>query len=310
MSADPGSVDQAAAAAGDPTRAGTIAIVGKPNVGKSTLLNRMVGAKVSITSSRPQTTRHRLRGILTQGSTQFVFVDTPGFQERHGGALNRALNRAVQRAFDEVDLVLLVVAAGQFNEDDERVLRELPAGLARVVVVNKSDRLKSAEGMLPFLQGMGARVPGAEIVPVSANSGRNVPRLLEVIAPMLPAQPFLYDADDITDRDERFLAAEAIREKLFRSMGDEVPYGSVVTIESFQLEGTLRRIHANVHVEKESHKAMIVGADGERMKSIASAARHDLERLFGGKVHLEVWVKTRRGWSASAADLKRFGFEA
>ncbi len=291
------------------TRCGTIAIIGRPNVGKSTLLNRIVGAKVSITSSKPQTTRHGVRGILTRNDIQYVFVDTPGFQERHGGSLNRALNRAVRRAMDGVDLALLVIAAGSIGPEDIRAFEEIPESIHRIIVANKSDRVAGPAEMLPFLRRAAEQFGGLEIVPVSAQGGRNVETLLAVIAQHLPEQAFMFDADDITDRDERFLAAEAIREKLFRSLGDEIPYASVVAIESFQIEGTMRRIHAVIYVDRESHKGIIVGTGGAKLKVMASSARRDLEALFGGKVHLEVWVKARHGWAENPNDLRRFGLD-
>jgi GTPase len=291
------------------TRCGTIAIIGKPNVGKSTLLNRIVGAKVSITSNKPQTTRHPVRGIRTEGNVQFVFVDTPGFQERHGGSLNRALNRSVTRSLDGVDVALLVIIAGTIAPEDIRAFEEIPDTIERIIVANKSDRINGPAQMLPFLQRVSAQFGGLEIVPISAQGGRNVDELLAVIAKRLPEQPFMYEADDVTDRDERFIAAEAIREKLFRTLGDEIPYASVVAIESFQMEGTMRRIHAVIYVDRESHKGIIVGAGGGKLKKMASDARRDLEKLFGGKVHLEVWVKERHGWAENPNDLRRFGFE-
>ncbi len=291
------------------TRCGTIAIIGRPNVGKSTLLNRIVGTKVSITSSKPQTTRHSVRGIRTQDDTQFIFVDTPGFQERHGGSLNRALNRAVRRAVDGVDVALLVIAAGSISPEDERAFDEIPDTIVRIVVANKSDRVAGPTEMLPFLARAGKRFAGLDIVPTSALGGRNIDTLLGIVARHLPEQPFMFDADDITDRDERFLAAEAIREKLFRTLGDEIPYASVVGIESFQIEGELRRIQAVIYVDRESHKGIIVGAGGGKLKAMASSARRDLEKLFGGKVHLDVWVKARHGWADNPTDMRRFGLE-
>ena len=291
------------------TRCGTIAIIGRPNVGKSTLLNRIVGTKVSITSSKPQTTRHSVRGIRTQDDTQFIFVDTPGFQERHGGSLNRALNRAVRRAVDGVDVALLVIAAGSIAPEDERAFEEIPDTIVRIIVANKSDRVTGPAEMLPFLARAAKRFGGLDIVPTSAQGGRNIDSLLAIIAKHLPEQPFMFDADDITDRDERFLAAESIREKLFRTLGDEIPYASVVGIESFQLEGALRRIQAVIYVDRESHKGIIVGAGGGKLKVMASSARRDLEKLFGGKVHLDVWVKARHGWADNPTDMRRFGLE-
>lgn len=289
-------------------RSGMVAIVGRPNVGKSTLFNRMVGQKVSITSAKPQTTRHRISGILTTGTAQAVFVDTPGFQVRQGGALNRVLNRTVVQALEGVDLVLFVIEAGRFQAEDRRVLALLPGTLPAILVVNKSDQLPETARMLPFLQTAAKGHDFAAIVPVSARTGRNVGELVRVLLDRLPEQPPLYPADALTDRDERFLAAELVREKLFRSVGDEVPYGSTVVIEKFAQEGRLRRIHAAIVVEKPGHKAIVIGRAGEKLKSIASAARVDMEKLFGGKVFLEVWVKVRKGWSDDEGKIRQLGY--
>jgi GTP-binding protein Era len=290
-------------------RCGAIAIVGRPNVGKSTLLNRLVGSKLSITSGKPQTTRHAIRGILTQEGAQFVFVDTPGFQLRHGGALNRALNRNVSRALEEVDVVVLVVAAGSVTDEDRRAYAQIPRQLPLIVVINKADTLERRDDVLPLMAKAAAAFPNAEIVPCSARTGRNLADLLATIRARLPEQPFMFAPDELTDRDERFLAAEMIREKLFRTLGEEVPYGAVVEVDSFKTEGKLRRIGATIYVEKDNHKGIVVGANGEKLKSIASASRKDMEALFGGRVFLDVWVKARPGWSRSARDLRRFGLQ-
>ena len=289
-------------------RCGAIAIIGRPNVGKSTLLNALVGARVSITSRKPQTTRHRIRGILTTQDAQFVFVDTPGYQIEHRSALNQAMNRGVGQAVGEVDCVLLVVEAGRFLDADRRLLRLVPSSVPLFLVVNKTDRL-SRERLLPYLGDAAAQGNFAEIVPVSAARGRGLKELLRTICNYLPEQPPLFDDDEITDRDERFLAAELIREKLFRHMGDEVPYGSSVVIEKFEETPALRHIHASIVVDKEGHRPMVIGAGGERLKRMASAARLDMQRLFGGKVHLEVWVKVRSGWTNDVRALKNLGYE-
>lgn len=290
-------------------RCGTIAIVGRPNVGKSTLLNALVGQKLSITSAKPQTTRHRVTGVLTRPEAQYIFVDTPGFQTKHGGPLNRALNRAVRAALEEVDVVLFVVEAGRLEEADRAVLGLLPKRVPVVLVANKSDRVGGPEQMLPFLAAAGAAFAFVAVVPVSAAKGRNLPELLKVIAPLLPEQAPIFGPDTLTDRNERFLAAELVREKLFRLLGEEVPYGAAVTIEQFREEGRLRHVHASIVVEKENHKAIVVGKGGQKLKSIAAAARRDMERLFGGKVFLEVWVKVRGGWTESAASMRQLGIE-
>jgi GTP-binding protein Era len=290
-------------------RCGTVAIVGRPNVGKSTLLNALVGHKVSITSSKPQTTRHRISGVLTRPEAQFVFVDTPGFQRRHGGPLNRLLNRAVRTSLDGVDAVLFVVEAGRLDDEDRAVAALLPRDVPALLVVNKSDRLPGAARMLPFLRLASQAGGFAETIPVSATKGRNLGALLKALAARLPEQPPLHDEDALTDRSERFLAAELVREKLFRLLGEELPYGCAVTIERFEEAGRLRRIHAAVVVEKENHKAMVIGRNGAKLKAIASAARRDMEKLFGGKVFLEVWVKVRPDWTRDGAALRRLGYE-
>lgn len=296
-----------------PFRCGVVAIVGRPNVGKSTLLNALVGHKISITSRRPQTTRHRVLGVVTGSDSQIVFVDTPGFQTRHGGALNRALNRNVRQALAEVDAVLMVVEAGQFGDEDAAVLKLLPTGVPVLLAVSKSDRLAEPARMLPFLQKMAAVHPFAEIVPVSAQRRRNLRELARTVAGRLPEQPPMYEPDTLTDRSERFLAAEMVREKLFRLLGDEVPYGSAVVIEKFAEEGPpsrpLRRIHAAIVLEKEGHKAIVIGKGGEKLKEIATGARQDMERLFGSKVFLEVWVKVRGRWTEDEALVRRFGYD-
>ncbi|MCU0896145.1 MAG: GTPase Era [Burkholderiales bacterium] len=285
-------------------RAGTIAIVGRPNVGKSTLLNALVGQKLAITSRKPQTTRHRLAGIVTREGVQYVFVDTPGFQTRHRGALNRLLNRRVREVLEGVDVVFFVVEAGTFGAEDRAVLKLLPANVPAVLVVNKEDLLADPAQMLPFLARAGESFPFAAVVPLSAEKRRNLGPLLDSVAPLLPEQPPLFDADALTDRSERFLAAELLREKLFRNLGDEVPYGSAVVIEKFEEEGALRRIHAAIVVARPGHKAIVIGKGGSKLKEIASAARRDMEALFGGKVFLEVWVKVRSGWTESEATIR------
>jgi GTP-binding protein Era len=290
-------------------RAGAVAIVGRPNVGKSTLLNRLVGQKISITSRRPQTTRHRILAILTRPDAQFVFVDTPGLQSRHASQLNRAMNRAAVQALEEVDVALFVCEALQFGAQDRQVLKLLPEGIPAVAAVSKVDLLKGREALLPFLAQLAEAYPFRAIVPVSAKTGSQVEALLAEIAPLLPEGPPLYGEDELTDRSERFLAAELIREKLFRLLGEEVPYAAAVEIERFELDGGLRRIAAAIIVERPGHKPILIGKGGEKLKAIASQAREDMEKLFGGKVFLEVWVKVKRGWMDDPAALKRLGYD-
>jgi GTP-binding protein Era len=290
-------------------RCGLVAIVGRPNVGKSTLLNALVGQKISITSSKAQTTRHRITGVRTRGDSQFVFVDTPGFQSRHGQALNRALNRTVHGALADVDLVLLVVEAGRFGLDDAKVLALLPEGKPAVLVANKLDAVHRRAELLPWLRAMQERHAFTEYVPMAATRKTDVERLLGILEPHLPRQPWFYDADMLTDRSERFLASEIVREKLFRLTGDELPYACTVLIERWEEEGALRRIAATVVVEREAHKGMVIGEGGERLKRIGSEARQELERLLDAKVFLELWVKVRSGWADDEDHLRSYGYE-
>ena len=290
-------------------RTGFIAIVGRPNVGKSTLLNRLIGQKISIVSKKAQTTRHRITGVLTREQAQFVFVDTPGFQTRHKNALNRSMNRTVSQVLADVDLVMLVIEAGRFNEPDRQVLELLPPDARVMLVINKIDELDDKAKLLPFIEKISAEYPFAEIVPVSAERGSNVETLLNAAEPYLPEGAPMFDPDDITDRSERFLAAEFLREKLFRLLGDELPYGMTVEIEKFEVDGALRRIWAAIIVDKAGHKGIVIGKGGERLKRIATEARHELEQLFEGKVFLEVWVKVKSGWADDERALKSLGYE-
>jgi len=291
----------------EPFRCGTIALIGRPNVGKSTLLNALLGQKLSITSRKPQTTRHCLRGVLTTRAAQFIFVDTPGFQSRHRSALNRVMNRAVRGTLESVDVSALVVEAGRFGAEDRAVLKLAPTGIPLVLVVNKID-VSNPENLLPFLKRTESEAEFAEIVPLSARRRKGLDELLRTLERHLPEQPAIHSEHDLTDRNERFLAAELIREKLFRSLGEELPYSSGVEIEKFEEQGNLRRIHASIIVEKEGHKAIIIGSGGEKLKGMATAARLDMEKLFGGKVYLEVWVKVRSGWTDDEASVRRMGY--
>jgi GTP-binding protein Era len=286
-----------------------VAIVGRPNVGKSTLLNALVGQKISITSNKAQTTRHRITGIRTEGAAQFVFVDTPGFQTKHGTALNRTLNRTVLSSLGDVDVVLFVVEAGKFGAPDAKVMGLLPQGKPALLVANKLDELQRRQDVLPWLQQMQGRHAFAEFVPMQATREADVARLLKIVEPYLPEQPWLYEEDALTDRSERFLAGEIVREKLFRLTGDELPYNATVVIDKFEEEGQLRRIAATIVVERDAHKGMIIGEGGERLKRIGSESRQDLERLWDAKVFLELWVKVRSGWADDEAHLRSYGYE-
>ncbi|MFN7197133.1 MAG: GTPase Era, partial [Hylemonella sp.] len=289
-------------------RCGLIAIVGRPNVGKSTLLNALVGQKISITSRKAQTTRHRITGIRTVGSVQYVFVDTPGFQTRHANALNRSLNKTVLGALGDVDLVLFVVEAGRYAAADDKVLQLLPQGTPVLLVVNKLDTVRQRADLAPWLQQMAQRHPFAEIVPLSAKQPKDAQRLLAICARYLPEQDWWYAEDELTDRSERFLAGEIVREKLFRLTGDELPYSATVLVDRFDEEPLqqdpsrrLVRISATIVVEREAHKAMVIGEQGERIKRIGTAARVDLEKLLDARVFLELWVKVRSGWADDEA---------
>ena len=288
---------------------GTLAIVGQPNVGKSTLLNKLVGQKISITSKKPQTTRHRVTGILTTEDCQFVFVDTPGFQTRHAGALNRVMNRSVTQVLAEVDVILCVVEAGRCGPADRAIFKLLPRERPVLLVINKIDQLAEKGLLLPFIAQLSNEYPFAEIVPLSALTGNGAEELLKTAATYLPESPPFFAEDEITDRSERFLAAELLREKLFRNLGDELPYGMAVEIERFEVEGNLRRIFAAIIVDKNQHKSIVIGKGGEKLKAMSTDARRDMEELFGGKVYLETWVKVKSGWADDERALKSLGYE-
>ena len=289
-------------------RCGTVAIVGRPNVGKSTLLNHILGLKLSITSRKPQTTRHRLLGIHTTEDTQYLFVDTPGFQQKHLNALNKSLNKTVTQVLTEVDAVLFVIEPMKLGEADETVLKLLPTDKPVILVVNKADLMGDKNNLLPLIQDFDLLHPFVAIVPVSAKKNLNLEELLETTRRYLPEQPAIYSEDELTDKNERFLAAELIREKIFRLLGDEVPYSVAVEIEKFEVVKGLRRIFAAVIVDKEGQKPMIIGKGGEKLKQISTEARQDMENLFGGKVYLEVWVKVKGGWADDARALKSLGY--
>jgi GTP-binding protein Era len=290
-------------------RCGTVAMVGRPNTGKSSLLNRLVGEKLSIVSARPQTTRHLVTGILTRPACQYIFIDAPGNPPKLKSILHKALNRRVGEAAREADVVLYVVEAKRFGAEDHAALERIPAAQKTIAVVNKIDTVKRRADLIPFLERLSKVRDFHAVVPVSARSGRNLQELLRVVAEALPEGPAVYPQDQLTDRDERFFAAEMLREKLFETLGEELPYRCEVMIESFKEEGRLRRIEATILVERDSQKAIVLGAKGERLKAMATAARKDLERLFEGKVYLGVWVKVRRAWTDDARVLRQLGYE-
>ncbi|HMS78672.1 MAG TPA: GTPase Era [Burkholderiaceae bacterium] len=290
-------------------RCGHVAIVGRPNVGKSTLLNRLVGAKLSITSAKAQTTRHRIVGVVTRPDAQFLLLDTPGYQTRNRGALNRVLNRTAAQAAMDADVVVLVADAHAWTPADDQALALVPAGRPIVVALNKIDAVADKAKLMPLAQALMARPGVAAIVPISARTGRQVDALLDECAKHLPEGEALFDEDTFTDRSERFLAAEAVREKMFRLLGDELPYQSTVVIEKFEELPGLRRIFAAIVVERDAQKPIVLGAGGERIKRIASEARQDLERLLGCRVYLEVWVKVKGGWADDENRLRTYGYE-
>ncbi len=297
-------------------RCGLIAIVGKPNVGKSTLLNALVGQKISITSRKAQTTRHRITGMLTREASQFVFVDTPGFQTLHANALNKSLNKTVQGAVADVDLIVFVVEAGSFTPADARVLALAGKHIPIVLVANKLDNVQRRETLAPWLQTMQQEHGFTELIPMSAKNSKDIERLLDICEKYLPEQAWWYSADELTDRSEKFLASELVREKLFRLTGDELPYTSTVVIDKFEEEAPqkknhkrLLRIAATIIVERDSHKAMVIGDKGERIKRIGMETRVELEKLADAKVFLELWVKVRSGWADDEARVRSFGYE-
>lgn len=291
-------------------RCGTVAIVGRPNVGKSTLINHLVGQKFSITSAKPQTTRSRLRGILTRDNAQYIFVDTPGFQTRHGGALNRAMNRLVVSTLQDVDVVLMVVEALQWGAEDQQVLDRIPSSIRPILVINKVDQISPKDRLLPFLQLLSGNPRLGAIVPLSALKDKAFEGLLGEIRQQLPEGPPVFDPEDFTDSSLRFLAAEFIREQLFRLLGDELPYATTVVIDQYREEGGKTEIHATILVEHENQKAIVIGRGGEKLKAIGTHARRDIERLTGGKVFLGLWVKVKGGWSEDERTLKQLGYDA
>ena len=289
-------------------RTGTVAIVGRPNVGKSTLLNQLVGAHVAITSRKPQTTRHRLLGIHTDDRSQVLFVDTPGFQTQHRNALNRAMNRTVGQVAKEVDAVLLVIDAHGWDERDDAVLALLPAKVPAILALNKVDKVRDKAAIAATLVEASRKRDFAALVPVSAAKGTQLRALLGEIRKLLPEAPAIYEPDEITDRPERFLAAELVRERIFRLLGDELPYSTAVDVEKFEQEGNLRRISATIYVDRPGHKAIVIGEKGATLKRIGTEARHAMEALFGSKVFLETHVRVKSGWADNEAALKLLGY--
>jgi len=292
-----------------PFRCGFVAIVGRPNVGKSTLLNALIGSKISIVSRKAQTTRHRIHGVLTREHEQFIFVDTPGFQTRHGGAMNRMMNRVVTQALSQVDVTVHVVEAGKWSEGDAKLLPLLPSPERTVLAISKIDQLKSKNDLFAFVSKIMALHPFGAVIPVSAVKNKQLEPLLTEIAARLPEGEAMFEEDTLTDRPMRFIAAELIREKIFRLVGDELPYGCTVVIE--QWEETNKGVHiaACIVIERDSHKPILLGARGEHMKRIATEARQDMIKLLEKPVHLEVYIKVRKGWSDRESALRDLGYE-
>jgi GTPase len=290
-------------------RCGTIGLAGRPNTGKSSLLNRLVGEKLSIVSPKAQTTRHLVTGILTRPDCQYVFVDAPGQQTSARSTLHRRLNRRATEAARDADVALFVVEALRFGPEDHAVLEKIPDGQRLIAVVNKIDTVKNPSQLIPFLDRLAKTREFAAIVPVSAKTGKNIQQLLDAVREALPEGQAIYPPDQLTDRDERFFASEILREKLFMEMGAELPYRCEVLIDSFKEEGRLRRIEATILVERDSQKPIVLGPGGERLKKMATAARKDMEKLFGGKVYLGTWVKVRKSWTDDARILRQLGYE-
>lgn len=288
---------------------GFVAVVGRPNVGKSTLANALIGSKLSIVSRKAQTTRHRINGVLTREQQQFVFVDTPGFQTRHGGAMNRMMNRVVTQALAEVDVVVHVVEAGKWSSGDAQMLPLLPQNRPVILAVNKVDALKSKNDMFAYVSRITAQFPYAAVVPVSALRGVQLDILLDEIGSRLPEGEAMFEADALTDRSMRFIAAELIREKIFRLVGDELPYGCTVVIEQWEENETGARIAACIVIEREGHRPILLGAGGQHMKRIATEARQDIVKLLEKPVYLDVYIKVRKGWSDREAALRDLGYE-
>jgi len=293
----------------EPYRAGYVAVVGRPNVGKSTLVNALVGVDISIVSSKPQTTRHRVLGIATSEAGQLALVDTPGLHQSQGSAMSRYLNRAARGSVADVNAALLVVAAGRWHDEDTLAYDALAeANVPCVLAINKIDLLKDKAALLPFISAHVQIRNFVAVHPISALRNKGLDALRDTLLKLMPESEPLFGEDEITDRSERFLAAELVREQLMRRVGDEVPYALTVQVERFEVDGAMLRIAVVVWVERENHKPIVIGKGGERMKAVASVARGNMEKLFGRKVFLEVWCKVREGWADDDAALRRFGY--
>jgi GTPase len=293
-----------------PRRVGMVAVIGRPNVGKSTLVNALVGERVSITSRKPQTTRDRVLGVRTDADAQYIFVDTPGFQRRHRSALNKHMNEQVKGALADVDVIVLVIEATGWRAEDEAVLQLLPEGSDRVILaINKTDTIAEREKLLPLLAESMGRYPFHAIVPVSAEKKRQLDDLLKEVAPLLPEGMPLFEADQYTDRSARFLAAEQVREKAYRLLGDELPYGIAVTIDKWDETDDRAEIVATLVVDREAHKPIVIGKEGAKLREISRLARADIAEMLGKRVHLEVWVRVKKGWNDDTRALRTLGYE-
>jgi GTP-binding protein Era len=292
-----------------PFRCGYVALVGRPNVGKSTLLNRILGQKISITSRRPQTTRHRVLGIKTGRDAQLIYVDTPGIHDYSGRAMNRHMNRTASSVLVDVDVVVFMVDGFKWTRDDELVLGKLATLDCPVILaVNKIDLLANRDELLPRLQSLSDKRAFEQVVPISATKGDNIQALEDAIEALLPEAPAMFPEDQITDRPVRFLAAELVREKLFRKLGRELPYGLTVEIESFKTEGAVTHIHALIWVERKSQKNIVIGKQGRMLKEVGTEARKDIEALIDAKVNLKLWVKIKEGWADDERALHSLGY--
>lgn len=291
-------------------KSGFVSIVGRPNVGKSTLMNHIIKQKISITSNKPQTTRHAITGIYTDDSTQIVFLDTPGIHTNLQSALNRQLNRTAMSSLTMANAVIFMVEAMRFNDDDNKVLQKLKdLEIPIILLINKVDNIENKEALLPFLQEMMAKHDFAEIVPISANQDRSCDLVVSTLEKYLPEQEFMYGEDEITTVTSSFLASEVLREKLTRRLNQELPYAITVEVESFKIEGNLYRIHAVIWVEKESQKGIVIGKQGRALRNASTQAREALEKLFDAKVFLKAHVKVREGWSNDADALHSLGYK-
>ncbi len=292
-------------------KCGYIAIIGRPNVGKSTLLNHLLGVKLSITSRKPQTTRHQILGVKTTSAAQFIYVDTPGIHSGGGRAINRYMNRAASSVIHDVDVLLFLVQAMKWTDEDQLVLDKLASVEVPVIlVVNKIDKLADKQALLPFLQELNGKAKFHDIIPLSALKGDNVERLEQCITELLPVNPMVFPEDEYTDRSVRFLAAEIIREKLVRELGQELPYQTTVEIESYKDKDHITEIHAVILVESKGQKAIIIGNKGMRLKNIGTKARKDMEKLLERKVFLQLWVKVKAGWSDNEQALRSLGYDS